>query len=102
MRLITDPAASGGGGSTNSASATVDFGTDGDLVSVVVAATWVTALSIITCAVVAHADHNIEEVSLEQISCYVGDIVVGVSFTAYIVAPNRSNGNYNLKFISVN
>lgn len=93
-------AAAAGGGGVNKVQATVDFGfatgNEGDIASVTVTATWVTATSIIVCtpAGVTTADHDPEDYVIEGIAAYPINIVAGTGFD--IVAGARSNtfGNY--------
>ncbi len=86
-------------------SATVDFGfasggEDGNA-QVTVPATWVVSGSIIDClpVAVATADHDPEDVVLEDIRAYTGNLVPGVSFDIFASAPNGTWGRYAIKAI---
>ena len=84
-------------GALETASGTVDFGTtegNGDA-SVFVAATWVTASSIIVISPgAATADHDAEDVLLEQITASVTELTAGVGFTITAHAPYGTWGQY--------
>lgn len=85
-------------GALEKASGTVDFGSTegaGDA-SVDVAATWVTASSIIVVSPgVASADHDAEDALLEGITASVTALSAGVGFTLTAHAPSGTWGRYN-------
>lgn len=88
----SDPRLTGGGGTTvYTGTATMNFGI-GDGASdlpqssvVITGQAWVLSGSIISAwvAAVATADHDVDEVVAENISCYVGTIIPGTGFTIY-------------------
>ena len=87
--------------------AQVDFGypngLEGDTISVAVAATWVTANMKIVCTVAmeATADHDIEDAMVEGLVAYAANIVAGVGFDIYVVAPQNTWGKYLVNAIGV-
>ena len=87
------------GGSANTASGTVDFGfmggTEQGNATVVIPATWVTALSLLSCQIVPHpTDHGAEDPMVEGLLAYTGDIIPGVSFSVFVRAPYGTWGRY--------
>jgi len=85
-------------GALEAASGQVNFGTtegNGDA-SVSVAATWVTASSIIVVSPgAASADHDAEDALLEGLIASVTDLTAGVGFTLTVHAPSGTWGRYN-------
>jgi hypothetical protein len=87
------------------ASATVDFGFasggEDSNTQVTVPATWVVSGSTIDClpVAVATADHDPEDVVVEDIRAYTGNLVPGVSFDIFASAPNGTWGRYTVKAI---
>lgn len=81
----------------------VDFGAAGDLATASVAATWVTASTILICQVsgTSTADHDIEDALLEQITAHAYDISAGVGFSVRAHAPNGTWGRYNINVIGL-
>jgi hypothetical protein len=93
----------GGGGSTVSGQATVNFGavTQEDSYAVVtVANTSALTASIIsvTPSGVATTDHDPDDYQWDNISGYVSNIINGVSFDIIGVAPNGSWGQYKFNY----
>jgi hypothetical protein len=93
-------AAAAGGGGVNKVQATVDFGfttgNEGDVATVTVTATWVTATSIIVCAPagIATTDHDPEDYVIEGITAYPINIVAGVGFDIIAGARENTFGTY--------
>lgn len=86
-------------------SATVDFGFaaggEDANTTVTVPATWVTSFSVIDClpVAVATADHDPEDVVLEGITAYTGNLRAGVSFDIFASAPSGTWGRYTIQAI---
>jgi len=89
-----------GAGST---SVEVDFGTVGDVATASVAATWVTASSVLMCQVagIANDDHDEEDALLEQITANAYSISPGVGFSVRAHAPNGTWGRYTINVIGL-
>lgn len=100
---VWQPAAGGGGGGLNTGSVTVDFGaTPSDLAVVTVSETWVTATNHIFLSLEAFAaDHDPEDVVLEQLTATVGNRVVGVSFDIFVAAPTSTWGRFTCYYAGV-
>lgn len=93
-------AATGGAGTTNSASTEVDFGIVNEYAISTVAATWVTLASNISLTITPNLlDHDIEDALIEELTCTYGNIVAGVSFEVHVFAPNETHGRYIIKAI---
>ena len=86
-----------------SVTAEVDFGAVGDVATVSVAATWVTASSILVCQVagIANDDHDEEDALLEQITANAYGISAGVGFSIRAHAPNTTWGRYTINVIGL-
>ena len=96
----------GGGGGTGtavySASASVDFGANDDLVQVTVSASWITSTTKLFLTVESDPlDHDFEDVLLEELKVSYGNVVVGTSFDIFIHAPNETWGRYIVDIIGV-
>jgi|GEM_PF-3040277 len=94
---------SGGPGEPNTATATIDFGSDPSYVTITtVPAAWTTAS---TAAVVqpwaATADHEVEDAILEDIRFEIANRVPGVSFDIIARSPNGSTGAFIVRAVEV-
>lgn len=81
--------------------ATLDFGTGEYRATVTVTGqTWVNHRSVVLASVgsTETADHMIDDVSLEGITCYVGRYVIGVGFTIYANAPLGTFGDFTVNW----
>jgi len=96
-------------GSGNFVQATVDFGSDTGPITrvfdaaVVVAATWVTAQSIILCtpAGVATSTHGVDDALLEGLISTVDNLNPGVGFTIRVYSPLGSFGQYVINAVGM-
>lgn len=85
----------------------VDFGfpngQEGDIAVKTVNVPWVTAKTIFTCTPVINGtvDHRDEEVVVEGITAYVGNIVPNVSFDIIANAPHNTWGKYLINVVGV-
>lgn len=85
----------------------VDFGfpngLEGDVARATVAVPWVTAKTMFTCTLVINgtADHPDEEVAVENITAYVGNIIPNVSFDVIASAPHNTWGKYLINVVGV-
>ena len=79
----------------------IDFGlVENDYVTITVVAAWVTSASYITLSILPHlADHDAEDVLIEEIKCTYGNIINNTSFDLYVHAPNGTHGRYLIKAI---
>jgi hypothetical protein len=86
-----------------SVTAEVDFGAVGDVATVYVAATWVTASSILVCQVagIANDDHDVEDALLEQITVNAYGISASVGFSIRAHAPNTTWGRYTINVVGL-
>jgi hypothetical protein len=98
----------GGGGSTvYTAQGTVNFGfatgLEGDIATVTVSATWLTATTVVTVSpyAVATADHDPEDYAAEAITAYAANFATGVGFDIIARAPNNSWGQYVINAMGV-
>lgn len=94
----------GGGGSTVSGQATVNFGAitqEDSYATVTVNTTSALTASIITVTPsgVTTADHDPDDYQWDNISGYVSNIINGVSFDIIGVAPNGTWGNYKMNYL---
>jgi hypothetical protein len=91
-------------GALEKASGTVDFGATegaGDA-SVDVAATWVTASSVIVVSPgAATADHDAEDALIEGLTASVTALSAGVGFTITAHAPNGTWGQYTFNAVGL-
>lgn len=90
----------GMGTAFNFVQATIDFGypsggEDGNAI-VAVAATWVTAGSVIVCQPIAVAspDHDPDDIAAEGIVAYAGALRAGIGFDIHASAPRGTWGRY--------
>lgn len=76
----------------------VDFGTtENSFASATVDAPWAGTFPIHCApALTATADHDPDDVLVEQIRAYTADVNPGVGFTLYAVAPNGTWGRYTI------
>lgn len=81
----------------------VDFGAVGNEATATVAATWVTASSILICQVASTAndDHDEQDGLLEQITVNAYSISPGVGFSVRAIAPNTTWGRYTINVIGL-
>jgi hypothetical protein len=90
----------GAGGTT--VTGEVDFGFpsggEGDIATVTIPTTGVTALSNIVCSVLASAslDHDPQDASVEGVVAYAANIIPGVSFDIVATAVNNTWGRYEV------
>lgn len=89
------------GGSSNSVSTSIDFGSTYDEYStevVVTGQSWVTSGTnvAINPSVVQGHGHTVEDYLLEEIKCYVTSLNPGVGFTIQAYAPNSSFGIFDI------
>jgi len=94
----------GGGGSTVSGQANVNFGAVSQedsyaKVTVLTASVLTASIVSVTPSGVATVDHDTDDYNVENISGYVSNIVNGVSFDIIGVAPNGSWGQYKFNYI---
>jgi hypothetical protein len=91
-------------GALEKASGTVNFGAtegNGDA-SVTIAATWVTASSVIVVSPgAATADHDAEDALIEGLTASVTALSAGVGFTITAHAPNGTWGQYNFNAVGL-
>jgi hypothetical protein len=78
--------------------AVVDFGifepTEDTTARVTIAAPWVTANDVLVCCVVEGQDHTDDEISAEQVTATIGNIVPGVSFDVVLSAMNGASEKF--------
>lgn len=83
------------------ATAIVDFGTQGDLVTTTITAPWVTSSSVLSAVDIrGYAPDHLpedEDVLIEQITARVTTVTPGVGFTVVTHAPNSTWGRYELR-----
>jgi hypothetical protein len=92
----------GGGSTTYTASASVDFGANDDLVQVTVSAAWITSTTKLFLTLESDPlDHDTEDVLLEELKVTYGNVVVGTSFDIFVHAPNETWGRYVVDIIGV-
>ena len=89
------------GGSSNSVSTSVDFGSTYNEYStevVVTGQSWVTSGTkvVINPSVVQGHGHTVEDYLLEEIKCYVTSLNPGIGFTIQAYAPNSSFGIFDV------
>jgi hypothetical protein len=92
----------GASSSANKVTTEVNFGTSGDYIQATVSAAWITSGTHLLLTIVPNlADHDTEDVLLEELKCTYGNIINGVSFDLHVHAPNETHGRYIVTAIGV-
>lgn len=101
MDLLTALAYVGFTGSSNTATADIDFGlAENCFASATVSASWVTSSSVMSLTIVPNTlDHDNEDALIEELKCSYGNIVDGVGFDVFVHAPNDTWGRYKIKIL---